>query len=62
MPIRLNGEIQVVFLKQGYPEPLRLVDIKEARLWHEDYIDAILNRDLKDITNIRTQYQPIFPK
>lgn len=35
----------------GYPEALLLKNRKRKR-WHTDYIDAILERDLKDITRI----------
>jgi uncharacterized protein len=40
-------------LKGGYPEVLRLSDPKEVRRWYQDYLDALLERDLKDITNIK---------
>ena len=36
----------------GYAEPGRLSH-RGRRRWHRDYIDAILSRDLLDITNIR---------
>lgn len=38
----------------GFPEPLTL-DEKQARLWHMDYINALLERDLKMLVNIRRQ-------
>lgn len=36
----------------GFPEPLKLKD-KERKLWHRDYIEALLERDLKDIARIQ---------
>lgn len=39
-------------LQGGYPEP-RLLDARENRRWHQDYIAALIERDLKDIVNIR---------
>ncbi len=36
----------------GYAEPLRL-PIDERQLWHHNYIDTLLARDLKDIINIK---------
>lgn len=41
-------------LMGGYPEARRL-DFKESRLWHIDYIDTLLKRDLKEIINIKRQ-------
>ncbi len=35
----------------GFPEVLRL-QAKHRRKWHKDYIDAILERDLRDISHI----------
>jgi uncharacterized protein len=40
-------------LKGGYPELLRLESDKERTLWHQDYLDALIERDLKEITHIR---------
>jgi predicted AAA+ superfamily ATPase len=37
----------------GYPEALRLDSEKDRRQWHKDYIEALIERDLKDIVNIR---------
>lgn len=36
----------------GYPEVIRL-PAKDRKLWHLDYIQAILERDLKDIAHIK---------
>ena len=40
-------------LAGGYPEALRFEKERDRRDWCEDYIDAMIHRDLKDITNIR---------
>ena len=39
----------------GYPEPLRINQVKESHLWYIDYINSLIERDLKDIINIRRQ-------
>jgi predicted AAA+ superfamily ATPase len=36
----------------GFPESIRL-DEKDRKQWHKDYLEALLERDLKDITNIK---------
>ena len=36
----------------GFPEVIKLGS-RERRRWHNDYMDALLERDLKDIANIR---------
>jgi predicted AAA+ superfamily ATPase len=38
-------------LRGGFPEPMRLQD-RSRRRWHNDYINAILERDLKEIARI----------
>ena len=38
-------------LKGGFPEPMKLQD-RGRRRWHTDYINAILERDLKEIARI----------
>ncbi len=35
----------------GFPEAIRLGD-RERHQWHKDYIDALLERDLKDVAHI----------
>lgn len=37
----------------GYPEARRLDHEKDLRQWYKDYINALIERDLKDIANIR---------
>ena len=39
----------------GYPEAVRLEDQNERKEWYNDYIDDLINRDLKDLMNIRRQ-------
>lgn len=39
----------------GFPEVRRFSSERECRAWHNDYIDALIERDLKDIANIRRQ-------
>lgn len=41
-------------LRGGFPEAIKL-NQKERYSWHKDYLDAILERDLKEITNIYRQ-------
>lgn len=41
-----------IALRGGYPEAVRLTH-NESKDWHLDYIDTLLTRDLKIITNIR---------
>ena len=40
-------------LAGGYPEPLGLKKEKEVGEWYRDYIHSLLERDLKDIANIK---------
>src|SRR6185437_6669272 len=37
----------------GYPEPLRIQQIRESHQWYIDYIHSLIERDLKDIINIK---------
>ena len=46
-----DGYLSLAFTG-GYPEPLRLPK-RHIRQWHKDYITSLLERDLKDIINIR---------
>jgi predicted AAA+ superfamily ATPase len=39
----------------GYPEAIKLNNQKDRKEWHRDYIDDLINRDLKDFMNIRRQ-------
>lgn len=41
-----------IALRGGYPETLSL-PYADRQLWHRNYMDALLERDLKDIINIR---------
>ena len=46
-----NAMIDVSF-RGGFPEVLPFDDA-ERKLWHRDYVDALLDHDLRDIANIR---------
>jgi len=37
----------------GYPEAVKLKNQKDRKEWHSDYIADLINRDLKDLMNIR---------
>ena len=39
----------------GYPEAVHLKNQKDRKEWHDDYLNDLINRDLKDIMNIRRQ-------
>ncbi|MCL2267492.1 MAG: DUF4143 domain-containing protein, partial [Treponema sp.] len=39
----------------GYPEAAAINNPQHRKEWHNDYINTILHRDLKDIANIRRQ-------
>ncbi len=39
--------------KGGYPEAIEKKNLRERKRWHLDYITAIIERDLKDIAQIR---------
>ena len=41
------------FVKGGYPEMLRRNDAARRRAWFDSYIAAILQRDVRDISNVR---------
>ena len=41
----------------GYPEAVKLKNQKDRKEWHIDYIDDLINRDLKDLMNIRRQHE-----
>jgi predicted AAA+ superfamily ATPase len=46
-----NDLIENIF-RGGFPEAIRLAG-KARRSWHIDYIDALIEHDLNDVTNIR---------
>lgn len=48
----LGDDLVEVVLKGGYPEPLTRESSVERELWHEDYIEAIIQRDVRDIARI----------
>lgn len=44
-----------LMFKGGYPEPLFMESSKERTSWYKDYLDTIIEYDLKDIANIKRQ-------
>ena len=58
-PDRISGynkaDIMELAFRGGYPEAAAIDNPRHRRDWHIDYITAIINRDLKDIANIRRQ-------
>lgn len=46
-----NDLIDIIF-RGGFPEPIRL-EGKTRKNWHVDYVDALIEHDLKDIASIR---------
>ncbi|QQZ29578.1 ATP-binding protein [Thiothrix subterranea] len=49
----LKDRYILLALRGGYPEVVRQSEEREARRWLNDYLDALLDRDLQDIINIR---------
>ena len=49
-----RDDIIEIALRGGFPEVIDS-STKDRNSWHRDYIEAILERDLKDIVNIRRQ-------
>lgn len=47
-----RDEIIKIAMRGGYPEVITLSS-KERSIWHQDYIAALLERDMKDVINIR---------
>ncbi|MDR1401421.1 MAG: ATP-binding protein [Puniceicoccales bacterium] len=45
-------ELVKIALRGGFPEPINFSE-KERMIWHRDYINSLLDRDLKDFANIR---------
>jgi predicted AAA+ superfamily ATPase len=56
-PIQIRGydkaKIFDLAFRGGYPEATQKQSEKSRRKWHNDYIDDLINRDLKDIENIK---------
>jgi len=58
-PAKISGydkraTINMAF-KGGYPEAVKMKHISDTKEWHKDYINALMLRDLKDISNIKRQ-------
>jgi predicted AAA+ superfamily ATPase len=49
-----KAAIMKLAFRGGYPETMQL-DEKERRIWHLDYAESILRRDLRQIANIQRQ-------
>ncbi len=49
-----RNAIVTMALKGGFPEALAANE-KDRRLWHQDYVDALIERDLQDIQHITRQ-------
>lgn len=47
-----RDDIIEIAMRGGYPEPLKFPN-DERQLWHQNYVDTLLERDLKEIINIR---------
>lgn len=47
-----RDDIIEIAMRGGYPEPLDFSSY-DRQLWHQNYIDTLLERDLKEIINIR---------
>jgi len=58
-PIKITGfnkaDIIDLAFRGGYPEAVAINNLGHRKDWHTDYIQAIIERDLKDIANIRRQ-------
>ena len=48
----LGDDLLELVLKGGYPEPLTRESAVEREIWHEDYVEAIVQRDVRDIAQI----------
>lgn len=44
-----------IIFNGGYPEPLKIKNKREKTSWYKDYVDTIIEYDLKDISNIKRQ-------
>jgi predicted AAA+ superfamily ATPase len=51
-PVLDKNELIILGLRGGFPETLNLSP-DDVKLWHNDYLEALLDRDLRDIVNIR---------
>lgn len=50
-----KGKISEIIFKGGFPEPLNYKKQSERISWYKDYINTIIEFDLKDIANIKRQ-------
>lgn len=40
-------------LRGGYPEAVRRRQLSRVRQWHRDYLDSLIQRDIRDVANLR---------
>jgi len=56
-PAQIKGyDKEAIFdlsFRGGYPEAMRLGNLKERKEWYRDYLDSLIKKDLKDVENIR---------
>jgi predicted AAA+ superfamily ATPase len=56
-PSKITGynkaDIIDLAFRGGYPEAAAIDNLRDRKDWHIDYIKTLINRDLKDISNIR---------
>jgi len=56
-PSRITGynkaDIIDLAFRGGYPEAVAINNLRDRKDWHIDYIKTLINRDLRDIANIR---------
>ena len=56
-PVKITGynkaDIIDLAFRGGYPEAVAINNFRHRKDWHKDYVQAIIERDLKDIANIR---------
>jgi predicted AAA+ superfamily ATPase len=48
-----KADIIALALRGGFPEAVAIGDARRRKEWHADYLRAIIERDLRDVANIR---------
>lgn len=51
---RLGRELIERVLKGGYPEPLRRATWPRRRDWYRDYVNSLIQRDIRDLSRLST--------
>ena len=58
-PAQIKGyDKETIFdlsFRGGYPEALKITDEKDRKMWHLDYIENLITKDMKDLENIKRQ-------